>query len=65
MTMTDTTAVAVVQTTITGGKMRPLTGTLTEIPGTDAVSQRVCVLHSVHAQFYCLVALCWCEYRTT
>lgn len=43
MTMTDTTAVAVVQRIITGGRRNP-TGTLTEIPGTDAASQRVCIL---------------------
>lgn len=42
--MTDTTAVAVVLTTITGGRMHP-TGTLTEIPGMDVVSQKVSGLH--------------------
>lgn len=42
--MTDSTAVAAVQKTITGGRMNPTAGTLTEIPGTDAVSQRVSVL---------------------
>lgn len=39
MTMTDTTGV--VLKTITGGRMNP-SGTLIEIPGMDAVSQRVC-----------------------
>lgn len=47
--MTDTTAVAVVQKTITGGRMNP-SGTLTEIPGMDAESQRVCLLYSVHTK---------------
>lgn len=41
MTMTDTTGV--VLKTITGGRMNP-SGTLIEIPGMDAVSQRVCTL---------------------
>ena len=44
--MTGTSAVAVVPKTITGGKMNP-TGKHTEIPGMDAVSQRVRVLHGV------------------
>lgn len=39
MTMTDT--IAAVLKTITGGRMNPI-GTLIEIPGMDAVSQRVC-----------------------
>lgn len=40
--MIDTIAVEVVQKTIIGRKTIP-TGTLTEIHGMDAVSQRVCV----------------------
>lgn len=39
MIMTDTTAVVVLLKNITEGRMNP-TGTHTEIPGTDAVSQR-------------------------
>ena len=51
--MTDTTAVVAVLKTITAGRMKP-SGTLTEIHGTDVVSQRVGVLYSVHASFYYL-----------
>lgn len=50
--MTDTTAVEVVPKTITEGKMN-LTGTRTEIRGTDGVSPKVCMYYTVKAKCHC------------